>query len=132
MKKQWITRGTLKSGNGALTSSYVTQGDIITGAGYEQLVLIIDYTKGDETSLDFKVQYSDTKLFTDVLDSIVLSTDATGISTVLTNTFTVTATKKFTLPIAMEGLYWRFQAKATGGTPTGTINVRYRLENVER
>lgn len=126
--------GVLASGNQALTSSYVTfpSTGYVSASGYDQMSLLIDYTKGDETNLDFKVQFSDTTAFTDAFERVVLSTDATGVSDCLSNAFKRTSTGKIEVPISIRGLYLRVQFKATGGTPTGTFNARYRLENVER
>lgn len=127
--------GTLASSNQALTSSYVsfpTTSPVITCSAYDQLTLYIDYTKGDETNLDFKVQVSDTQLFTDAFERIVIDTDSTGVSDCLTNTYKRTTTGKIEVPIKVHGSYLRVQFKATGGTPTGTFNARYRLDNINR
>jgi hypothetical protein len=133
ISKNSVKVGVLSADLGALTSSYVTKGGIITCSGYDQLMLLIRWTKGDETSLEFKVQFSDTIAFTNAYESIVTSTDATGISTILANTFTkTTASANFIVPVDVSASYFRVQFKATAGTPTGTIGADYRLDNNER
>lgn len=132
MRKYFVKTGVLASGNSALTGSYVTKGGIISASGYDQMSLIIDFTKGDETSLDFKVQFSDTIDFTDAFERIVTDTDAAGVSSVLDNVFKRTSSGKFEIPISLRGHFVRVQFKATAGTPTGTFNARYRLENSDR
>lgn len=132
MKKNTVRTGTFVAAGGALTASYVTQGSIISCSGFDQLVVLVNFTKGDETSLDFKIQVSDTPAFTVAYERTYLDTDATGISTVLPQSYTMTATGTRMILIDLSMPYLRFQAKATGGTPTGTIGALYRLDNNER
>jgi hypothetical protein len=133
ISKNSVKTGVLSANGGALTSSYVTKGGIITCSGYDQLILFVRWTKGDETSLEYKVQFSDTIDFTNAYERSVLSTDASGISTVLANVFTMaTASANVAVPIDVTATYMRVQFKATGGTPTGTIGADYRLDNNER
>lgn len=122
--------GTLVAAGTALTSSYVTAGSILPATGHDQTVLLVNWTKGDETSLEIKIQYSDTVDFTNAYERAVTTTDAAGLSTILDGTFTRTTTGKFMLPIANYGQFVRFQFKATAGTPTGTFGANYRLENI--
>lgn len=133
VSKNVVKTGVLSAALGALTASYATKGGVITCSGYDKLMLLIRWTKGDETSLEFKVQFSDTKEFTNAYEATVLSTAGTGVSTVLLNTFTKdTATSSFIVPIDVAMAYCRVQFKATGGTPTGTIGADYRLDNNQR
>lgn len=132
MKKHKIATGTLVAVGQALTSSYVAFGGVISASGYDLLSLLINYTKGDETNLDFKVQFSDTIDFTTAYERIITSTDATGVSDCLTNTFKRTSTGAIEVPVNLRGHYLKVLFKATGGTPTGTFGAAYRLENVER
>lgn len=136
-KKNTPVTGTLAAAGSALTTSYVVwpaspNSGVISASGYDQLSLIINYTKGDETNLNFKVQFSDTLAFTDAFERIVTDTDATGVSNCLDNVFKRTTTGKFEVPIAIRGHYIRVLFKTPDGTPTGTFAARYRLENIDR
>ena len=131
-KKNTPKTGVLVAAGQALTGSYVTFGGVISASGYDQLSLIIAFTKGDETQLDFRVQFSDTIGFTVAYERIVTDTDATGLSNVLDNPYKRTSSGNMEVPIAIRGHFLRVQFKATGGTPTGTFGASYRLDNVDR
>ncbi len=124
---------TIVAAGSALTASYAAQGAVMASQGRDQGVLLVNYTKGDETSLELDVQFSDTFAFTNAFQTVVLDTDATtGISTPRDHSYTFTATTKKAIAIALYGLYWRVRAKATGGTPTGTIGLQARMDVIQK
>jgi len=116
-----------------LTGTYAVQGNVISAHAYDQITLFCSWVKGDETSCEIKLEFSDTAAFTNAYDQIVVNTDAAGESTILSRNYTVdTASKKFILNIASQGFYFRVKAKATGGTPTGTLAINYRCDTVQK
>lgn len=131
MKHHTPKTGTLVASGGALTSSYAAQGDVVGSMGRDQLTLLVDYTKGDETSMELEIEFSDTSDFTDAYKQTVVET-ASGESTVYKRNFKFTATGKYLVPAALYGQYVRVNAKATGGTPTGTVGIKYRMDTVSK
>lgn len=130
-KKNWVKQEVLQAAT-VLNSSYTVVGSVINVKGFDQLSFVLKYTKGDETTMELKVQFSDTSAFTDAYERIVTDTSAAGVSTILENTFQRTNSSNFELPISVRGWYVRLMQKATGGTPTGTLAAKYRLENIDR
>ena len=115
--------------SGALTGSYVVQGSVMASQGRDQGLLLVNYTKGDETSLELEIQFSDTSAFTDAYQEVVGDTNtSTGVTTPRDRSYTFTASTKKVIPIQLHGLYWRVRAKATAGTPTGTLSLQTRME----
>jgi len=143
-KKSWVQEEVLESDKqldddwvpvgGEIIGAGVYSGGVIKAKGFDQLSCLFDYTQGDETQLDVKVQFSDTEAFTTAYERIVTDTSAAGLSTILENTFKRTADSRFELPISLRGWFVRIMVKRTGGTPddAGTVSVKYRLENIER
>ena len=132
MKLHTPKSGTIVAAGGALTGSYVTQGSVQAGQGRDQIVLLVAWTKGDETSLEVKIQFSDTYAFTVAYNDTVIETSA-GVSTCYTHEYSmITASQNRVIMVSSEGMYWRIQAKATGGTPTGTIGILYRMDVIQK
>lgn len=133
MKNHTPKKGTITSSQ-ALTDSYVTVGDaeaVQAGAGRDQIALLIDYDKGNETSCELKIQFSDTFEFTDVYEDSYTTTQG-GESTIEARNYKLEATGKHRILIPSAGLYWRVQAKATGGTPDGTLGLKYRMDVIDK
>lgn len=140
MKHHQPRTGTIATDQ-ALTGSYADIGSvdvaepknnyIQSGAGRDQIVLLLDYTNGDETSCEIKILFSDTIAFTDAYQDVVTTTSS-GESTIYARNYTMTATGKYRLLVPSAGLYWKIQTKATGGTPTGTLSLSYRMDVIDK
>lgn len=114
-----------------LTSSYVA-GSLISTDEANTLCLDFIYIKGDETSIQIKVEStneinaaSGSNWYQQITQS------ASGGTTTLTpNIYSMTAssaaaTQKFTILInPVKGCAYRVSVQATGGTPTGTISCQ--------
>jgi hypothetical protein len=141
MKNHTPKRYTIQAAQ-TLTASYVTQGDatkavgvdggqVYAGHGRDQIMLELSYVAGDETSMELRVQFSDTPEFTVVSDPVVVET-ASGVSTIYPRTYTRTATSlNFMIPVTSYGHYFRVQAKGTGA-PTGTLATKVRLDVIHK
>lgn len=110
----------------ALTSSYVAYTALNTGES-NQLNLYITYVKGDETSLDIKVEVSPDQaawfqLPTESADS--------GVITVTAATWKFTASVTTVIQIPCTFNHAKISVKATGGTPTGTLALSYEEDTV--
>lgn len=101
-----------------LTSSYVAATDIDC-QNASQVYIYLNYTKGDETSCEVKVEYSydDTTYFQET----AVTTGATAALTI--STYQMTATGKFVLQIPIMARWLRISVKASAGTPTGTLAI---------
>jgi hypothetical protein len=131
MKLHSPATGTLQAATVLILNTYTTIGAVIAGAARDQIVFLLVYTKGDETSVEFKVQFSDTFAFTTAYDEMIVES-ASGVSTIKARTFTLVGTSNIILPVASLGLFCRLQAKATGGTPTGTLAATYRIDVINK
>lgn len=133
--KIWTSgkKGTLAAAASALTGSYVTHGGVISCGGYDQLALLIAYTQGDETQIDFRIQFSDVLDFTTAYERIYANVGGTGVQDCLSTEYKRTTAGNIEVPVSTgRWPYFRVQFKATGGTPTGTFAALYNLTNVER
>lgn len=127
MKLHTPNRITLSTAT-TLTGSYVTQhSDIQAGHGRDQLVIEAVYSKGDETSCEIKVQFSPTVDFSTAFEQTVAA-NSSGEYTLSPINYKLTASGNLLIPITNYGYYWRVQAKATGGTPTGTLALTARMD----
>lgn len=132
MKRHTPKLTTHKAAGGALTGSYVQSGDVMSGHGHDQICLLVAWTKGDETSMEIKVEFSDTYAFAaadtyrDGSESI-----AAGVSTVTTKEYKLdTASKNVLIRIDCPGLFWKVSVKATAGGPTGTYGLKSFMRSV--
>ncbi len=102
-----------------LTGSYVA-GNILETINYKQVTIYVEYTKGDETSMQVKVEtgndtttmYQDTEY-----------TYAGGVDTGVPKVVTYSATGNYRIPLPVTDKYLKVSVQATGGTPTGTAMV---------
>lgn len=116
----------------ALTGSYAVAGSVYSSHGRDQLYLLVDYTKGDETDMRMKVDFMRTNTASaDRYQETAGNTDTSGVTTVSQREYKFTATGKYCVPVAMAGLYFEVSFKATAGTPTGTFGAEFRLEALE-
>lgn len=133
MKMHSPKTGIIASGNQALTASYVVIGGIIAGQARDQIIVMLDYTKGDETDLRMKVDFmSEAATAASRFQEAAASTDANGLCSVTLKEYKFTATGKYRIAIPSYGHYFEVSFKATGGTPTGTFNADFRLDNIDR
>ena len=117
----------------ALTSSYVA-GTIISADEHNMIAIELTYTKGDETSLQLKVEGTNDDL-TDspVFYQQVTQTASGGTVTIAPAEYSVTAASMPTVGTVtfiinpVKGTGFRVSVKATGGTPTGTYAVKAYL-----
>lgn len=134
MQKYTPKTGALCADLSALTDAYVVKGGVLSGHARDQIVVLVRWTKGDETSLEMKVEFSDTPEFTAAYNDSVLDIDpATGVALVLAKVYQfTTASGNYKIAIPSQGQYFRVSFKATGGTPTGTIGADYRIDTVSK
>lgn len=132
MKRHTPKLTTHTAAGGALTGSYVAAGSVMSGHGYDQICLLLAWTKGDETSMELKVEFSDSEDFAaadtyrDGSESV-----AAGVSTVTAKEYKLdTASKNVMIRVDCPGLYWKASVKATAGTPTGTYGLKSFMRNV--
>jgi len=110
-----------------LTSSYVA-GTVVGIDEANMIGLECTYVKGDETSIEIKVESSIDE-GTTYAQQVTQSTSG-GTSTLTPGIYSMTAasaaaTQIFTLIITpIKGSTVRISAKATGGTPTGTLGLK--------
>lgn len=114
-----------------LTSSYVA-GTIISTDEANMLAIDVIYIKGDETSIQIKVEgTNDTTPASGSNWYQQVTQSASGGTVTLTpgiysmTAASASATQKFTLIInPVKGTGFRISVQATGGTPTGTISIQ--------
>lgn len=117
----------------ALTSSYVAGTLVSAGPQGEHNAICIDvlYVKGDETSIQVKVEAADqqTDAASPVYYQQVTQSALGGTVTLVPAEYSMTAasaaaTQRFALIITpVKGTIYKISVKATGGTPTGTYGV---------
>jgi len=113
-----------------LTGAYVYSDWYSSGKGRDQLALLFKYVNGDETSASAVIQWSDNK--TDAYESVYENTAGDGVITPATEVITWTASKNQIFFRPSAGLYFRVGLKATGGTPTGTMGLKFRADTVSK
>lgn len=105
-----------------LTSSYVA-GTLISSDTQNFLGVMLSYTKGDETSCEVKIEVSLDGGVT-FFQQDVETPDATGKIALTQGYRQLTATGNYAVTIyPMKADQIKISAKATGGTPTGTLAV---------
>lgn len=111
--------GTPLRASSVLTGSYVASSAVDT-VNSDQVNLYCTYTKGDEASLQVKVETSPdgSTYFQQAFLSI-----AGGTATTTLGEYTFTATGNYLINVPVADAKLRIQAKATGGSPTGTLAV---------
>lgn len=94
-----------------LTDSYVAGTVLDSTHEYNQLTLLVDFTKGSLTSLEVKVEFSpdNSAYYQETAQSV---SSGTATETVLEHTFT--ATGKYRIPIQINDRYIKVSAKGTG------------------
>lgn len=108
----------------ALTGSYALIGAEMPTEGATTINLGIRWTKGDETSIEIKAEYSNTSGGT-TLQPTVITTEAAE-STLEVESFKFdTASDNFVIPFGVHGRFVKFYIKATGGIPTGTYGAEF-------
>lgn len=130
MKHYTPKQGDLTSSAQTLTGSHVALGSELASHGRDKLVLFIDYTKGDETTMELKITSMTESGGTEYKKANESSSG--GTTTVSAKEYQFTGSQKIELPVNMYGSYFKVYAKATGGTPTGTVDVKYRLDVIEK
>jgi hypothetical protein len=108
--------------NVVLTATYAGN-QVVVDTAASGFALLIDYTNGDETSLQVQVEVSD--------DNVTWFLPADGTGSSLAEVLTTTTTGQYRIHVSdIIGLfqagerYCRVSVKATGGTPDGTVLVR--------
>lgn len=103
------------------TSSYVS-GNVFSIDEQNFLGLLVRYTKGDETSLQLKIEISSDGGTTYDQESAESVSGGTSTVSLLERSFA--ATGNYWIDIyPVKGDLVRISAKATGGTPTGTVGI---------
>lgn len=110
----------------ALTGSYALIGRETVVEMATSIFLHIYYTKGDETSIEIKAEYSNSTGGSLAQPTIITTSAATSVIQVLEFRYSG-GTDNFIIPFGAEGAYVRFFIKATGGTPTGTYGASIYL-----
>lgn len=104
-----------------LTGSYVA-GTTITSDEHNYLAILVEYTKGDETSMELKLESSldaGTTFGQQVAES---TSGGTVTPSLAARTFTATGNYWITVnPIKADQI--KLSVKATGGSPTGTCKL---------
>lgn len=130
MKHQSPKNGDLTAAATLLTSSYVNQGGEIATHGRDKVIVSVDYTKGDETSMEMQLASLNTKGGSEFIRVNEAVSGAT--ITCTAREYKFTATGKYEIIFPSYGSYLKAYFKATGGTPTGTVDADYRLEIIEK
>ena len=103
-----------------LTNSYVV-GNIRKVTTYGQATIYVKYVKGDETSMQVKIEFSPDDGGTFYQDTEYVY--AGGVDTGTPKVVTFTATGNYRIPIIVTDEDLRISVKATGGTPNGLAQV---------
>lgn len=104
------------------TASYVA-GTVFSMAGHNSIGLEVLFTKGDETTLEVKVEVSNDGGVT--YSREVAQSTSGGTITVSLVERAFSATGNYSILITpVRALLVKVSVKMTGGTPTGTVGVR--------
>lgn len=114
----------------APTSSYVAA-TLLSADEHNAIGLLISYVKGDETSIQIKVESTN-----DPVGSAnptwyqqVTATPTGGTTVLAPNEYSITAASVATsqgisiIVTPVKGTMYRISVKGTGGTPTGTVGI---------
>lgn len=112
----------------ALTGSYALVGVEMQVDGATEANLHLYWTKGDETSVEVKVEFALRSGGTQAQETISTGTSAAGQETVKTRDYSFnTAADNIIIPVDVRGRFLNVYIKATGGTPTGTFGMGLHL-----
>ena len=111
----------------ALTSAYALIGAEIDCQGHTTGFLHLLWTKGDESSIEVKAEFSLTAGGTLSQEVQGVSTDTAGQDTLKARDYTFsTASDNIVIPFRLSaGRYCKLYIEATGGTPTGTYGAGF-------
>ena len=117
-----------------LTNSYVA-GNVIGSdvgkreivRGNNQLVLLVDFTKGSLTSAEIKIEYSDdgTNWYQEAFGNLSGSTD-----TVVVGEHSIAATGAYAIPVSVKSSLIRVSAKGTGTVTSSSMTIKALIGNV--
>lgn len=106
----------------ALTGAYALAGAEKRVDGATTAFLHLYWTKGDETSVEVKVEFALRASGTQAQETS--GSTAAGVTTISIREYTFsTATDNIIIPIRIQGRFINVYIKATGGTPTGTYGM---------
>lgn len=109
---------TIHLSSGVLTAAYVFSEAVLV-SDFEQAIVNVEYTKGDETSMEFKFQFSQ-----DANDWYDATYEVLGNPTmVVSKEYQLSTTVNSRIVIPVNDFYMRSAVKATAGTPTGTASL---------
>lgn len=108
----------------ALTGSYVASTNHVLTKGYSTATVTLTYTKGDEDSCEVKFERSNDGGTTWIALAYV-APQSSSVRAISVDVGQMTATQTVALPPIDTSLcaLFRVSAKATGGTPTGTLAI---------
>jgi len=103
-----------------LTNSYVAGTTLSNTHRYNQLLVLVDFTKGSLTSLEVKVEFSadDTTYYQETV-----ATFSAGTSTGVVNEYAITATGKYRLAIPISDRFIKVSVKGTGTVTSSSCTV---------
>lgn len=103
-----------------LTDSYVAGTVIDNAQEYNQLVLLVNWTKGSLTSLELKVEVSvdGTNYFQETASSV-----SGGTVTIIPKEYTITTTGKSNILIPVSARYIKVSAKGTGTVTSSSLTL---------
>lgn len=104
----------------SITTSYVLIGSETLVENVGSMFLHIHYTKGDETTIEIKAEYSNSASGTLSQSTIITTAGATSVIEVVEYQFA--GSDNFSIPFGAEGSHVRFFIKSTGGN-TGTYGA---------
>jgi len=105
----------------APTSSYVA-GNVFGIDEHNSISLLVRYTKGDETSLQVKVEISSDAGTTYDQETAESVSGGTSTVSLLERSFSATG-NYWVIIYPIKGDIIKVSTKATGGTPTGTVGI---------
>lgn len=95
---------------------------------FNTLAVFVDYTNGDETSVDIIPKFLNEAGGDE--HPLCSWSSAAGVKTVTADKFQLTASGKHYVTLDVRGLnFVKLYEDATGGTPTGTLQCGYTLSN---
>jgi hypothetical protein len=109
-----------------LTNAYVAGTLPVSFDHHNALGIEVNYTKGDETSMQLKVEVSnDPAVASPTWAQQTTETTSSGTITVALGERSFSATGVYSIFLTpMRAAAARISVKATGGTPTGTVAIR--------
>jgi len=107
----------------ALTNAYVVGTNTVSFERHNSLGIEVSYTKGDETSMQMKVEVSNDGGTTWAQETTETTTAGTVAIALAERSYSASGVYSTFLRPVRAGLA-RISVKATGGTPTGTVAIR--------